>query len=171
MVDHTHSIFRETTPEPGEGGMIGSGIFEGKPQELLEGVSVVDLCFQLRIGVDLEPLLEEKAFHKEEGRIGIISFEAFTDGIIFHEQAFNSGPVDGSVNLFHSFDGTILFHGSKERYIGESEVGIHLFKSHDDSSEVVYLKESYVKTETLSSNIYNNINTLSLHNCEFITDN
>jgi hypothetical protein len=69
------------------------------------------------------------------------------------------------------YDGTILFHGSKERYIGESEVGIHLFKSHDDSSEVVYLKESYVKTEALSSNIYNNINILSLHNCEFITDN
>ena len=69
--------------------MIGSGIVKGKPQELFEGDSVVDLDFQLLIGIDFKPLLQKKAFHKDKRRIGIVSFKAFTDGIVSHEQAFN----------------------------------------------------------------------------------
>jgi hypothetical protein len=93
MVDHAHVVFRESTPEPGEGGMIGRCIVKGKSQELFERGSVVDLSFQLRIGIDLKPLLKKKAFHKEKRRrIGIITLKAFTDWIVFQEQAFNSGP-------------------------------------------------------------------------------
>ena len=44
-------------------------------------------------------------------------------------QAFNSGPVDSGVDLFHSFNSPVLFHGSKERYIGEGEVGFHFFEA------------------------------------------
>jgi len=46
MVDYTHSVFRESASEPGEGGMIGSGIVKRKPQKLFDGDSVVNFCFQ-----------------------------------------------------------------------------------------------------------------------------
>jgi hypothetical protein len=63
----------QSSSEPGEGGMIGSGIVEGEPQELFERDAIIDLGFQFGIGIDLEPLLKEKAFHKNQGRIGIIA--------------------------------------------------------------------------------------------------
>jgi acyl carrier protein phosphodiesterase len=97
MIDHAHIVFRESSSEPGEGGMIGSGIVKGKPQELFEGDSVVDLGFQLRVGIDLKPLLKKKALHKENRRIGVISFKAFTDGVISQKQGFYSGPVHSGV--------------------------------------------------------------------------
>ena len=144
-------------------GMIRSGIVKRKPQELFEGDSVVDLGFQLRIGIDLEPLLQEQAFDKEKRRIGIVSFKAFTDGIVSHEQAFNSGPVDNGVDLFHSFDSPVLFHGVKKGDIGEGEVSFHVFEAHN-SSKRFNLKELCLKSRGLSSSIYNNINILALHN-------
>src|ERR1035437_4152909 len=163
MIDHAHIVFRESSSEPGEGGMIGSGIVKGKPQELFEGDSVVDLGFQLRIGIDFKPFLQKKAFHKDKRRIGIVSFKAFTDGIVSHEQAFNSGPVDSGVDLFHSFDSAILFHRVKKGYISKGEVGFHIFEAHS-SSKRFYLKELCLKNRGLSRSIYNNINILSLHN-------
>jgi hypothetical protein len=170
MVNHTHGIFRESSSEPGECGMIGSGIVEGKSQELFEGDSVVDLGFQLRVGIDLEPLLEKKAFHKENRRIGRIAFKVFTDGIVSQKQAFNSGPVDNVVDLFHSFDSPVLFHGVKKGYIGEGEIGFHIFEAHN-SSELIYLKELCPKSRGLSSNYYNNINILALNNPNLLMDN
>ena len=77
MVDHAHGVFSESASETGKGGMIGSGIVKGKPQELFEGDSVVDLGFQLRVGIDLEPLLKKKAFHKEKRRIDIGFLQSF----------------------------------------------------------------------------------------------
>ena len=59
MIDHAHIVFRESSSEPGEGGMIGGGVVKRKPQELFERDSVIDLGFQLRIGIDLEPAEEE----------------------------------------------------------------------------------------------------------------
>jgi hypothetical protein len=85
MIDHAHTVFRESSSEPGEGGMIGSEIVKRKTKELFEGDSVVDLGFQFRIGIDLKPLLKKKAFHEEKRRIGIVSFKAFTDGIVSYE--------------------------------------------------------------------------------------
>jgi len=167
MIDHAHSIFRESTPEPGEGGMIGRGIVKRNPQKLFEGDPVVDLGFQFRIGIDLKPLLKKKAFHKDKRRIGIVALKAFTDGIISHKEAFNSGPVDSGVDLLHSFDSPVLFHGSKERYISEGEVGFHIFEAHS-SSKKFYLKELCLKHNFLSRYLYNNINILALHNC-FLT--
>jgi len=163
MVDHAQGVFSESASETGEGGMIGSGIVEGNPQELFEGDSVVDLGFQFRIGIDLKPLLKKKAFHKEKRRIGIVSFKAFTDGIVSQKQAFNSGPVDGDVDLFHSFNGPVLFHRVKKGYISEGEVGFHIFEAHS-SSKRVYLKELCLKNRGMSSYINNNINILALHN-------
>jgi hypothetical protein len=59
--------------------MIGNGIVKRKPQKLFEGDSVVDLGFQFRIGIDLKPLLKNKAFHENKRRIGIVSFEALAN--------------------------------------------------------------------------------------------
>jgi hypothetical protein len=82
MIDHAHNVFRESPSEPGEGGMIGRCIVKGKSQELFERISVVDLSFQLRVGIDLEPLLKKKAFHKEKRRIGIVSLKALADRVV-----------------------------------------------------------------------------------------
>src|SRR5659263_17585 len=170
MIDHAHIVFRESSSEPGEGGMIGSGIVKRKPQELFEGDSVVDLGFQLWIGVNLKPLLKKKAFHKEKRRIGIIAFEALADRVVSQKQAFNSGPVDNGVDLFHSFDGPVIFHGIKKGYIGKGEIGFHVFEAHS-SSKLFNLKELCLKRKHLSSNIINNINILALRNHKFVTEN
>ena len=143
--------------------LIVGGVVKRKPQELFEGDSVVDLGFQLRIGIDLKPLLKKKAFHENKRRIGIVAFEALTDGVVSHKQAFNSGPVDSGVDLFHSFDSAILFHRVKKGYISKGEVGFHIFEAHS-SSKRFYLKELCLKNRGLSSSIYNNINILALHN-------
>ena len=124
MVDHAHGVLRESAPESGESRMIGSGIVKGKSQERFERGPVVDLGFQLRVGIDLKPLLKKKALHKENRRIGVISFKAFTDGVISQKQGFYSGPVDGGVDLFHSFDSPVLFYGVKKGDIGEGEVSL-----------------------------------------------
>jgi hypothetical protein len=150
--------------------MIGSGIIEGKSQELFEGGPVVDLGFQLGVGIDFKPLLKEKAFHKEKRRIGIVAFKAFTDGVVSHEQGFDFGPVDSGVDMFHSFDSPVLFHGVKKGYIGEGKVGFHFLECHN-SSRLVYLKELWLKNKHLSRYIYNNINILALKNCKFATEN
>src|SRR5664280_480277 len=170
MIDSAHIVFRESSSEPGEGGMIGGGVVKRKPQELFEGDSVIDLGFQLRIGIDLEPLLKKKAFHQDKRRIGIVAFKAFTDRVVSHKQVFYSGPINNGVDLFHSFDGPILFHRVKKGYIGKGEVGFHIFEAHS-SSKRFYLKELCLKNRGLSSIIYNNINILALHNHKFITEN
>ena len=140
MIDHAHSVFGESASEPGEGGMIGSGIIEGKSQEFLEGDSIIDLSFQLGVGIDFKPLLEQEAFHKYQGRIGFIALGTSADGIVFHEQIINSGPIHDSVDLLHSLYGPVLFDGSKKREICKGEIGFHFLEAHS-SSESVYLKE------------------------------
>ena len=149
--------------------MIWGGIVEGKPQELFEGDSVVDLGFQFRIGIDFKPLLKKKAFHKEKRRIGIVSFKALADRVVSQKQAFNSGPVNNSVDLFHSFNSPVLFHRVKKGYIGEGEVGFHIFEAHS-SSKRFYLKELCPKSRDLSRHICYNISILDLHNCKFATE-
>jgi hypothetical protein len=170
MVDHAHGVFRESAPEPGEGRMIGCGIVKGKSQELFERGPIVDLGFQLRVGIDLEPLLKKKALHKEKRRIGVVSFKALADWVVSQKQAFYSGPVDGGVDMFHSFNGPVLFHRVKKGYIGEGEVSFHLFEAHN-SSKLFYLKELCRKSKHLSRYIYNNINILAFHNHKFATEN
>jgi len=51
--------------------MVGGMLIEGQTHELLEGDPVVDLVFQLRVGIDLLPLLEEKPFREHQWRIGV----------------------------------------------------------------------------------------------------
>jgi len=105
-------------------------------------------------------LLKKKAFHKEKRRIGVVAFKALADRVVSHKQAFNSRPVDNGVDLFHSFDSPVLFHGVKKGYIGKGEVGFHVFEAHS-SSKLFNLKELCLKRKHLSSNIINNIKILS----------
>ena len=151
MIDFAHGVFRKSAPESGECRMIGRCIVKGKSQECFERSSVVDLGFQFGIGIDLEPLLKKKAFHKEERRIGIVSLKAFTDGIVFHEQAFNPGPVDGGVEMRHSFDGPVLFHRVEKGDIGKSKVGFHVFEAHSSSKRLEFrriLAEKHTRVKT-----------------------
>jgi hypothetical protein len=139
MVDHAHGIFGESASEPGEGGMIRRRLIEGETKKLLEGDPVVDLGFQLRIGVDAEPLLKQEAFHKKQRGIGLVAFRTFADGIISHDEVFNTGPIDDGVDLLHSFDGPVMFQRGKQRDIGEREVGFHFLEAHR-SSRMMNLK-------------------------------
>lgn len=136
MVDHAHGIFGESASEPGEGGMIGRRLIEGETQKLLEGGPVVDLGFQFRIGVDLEPLLEQEAFHEDQRGISLVPLGAFTDGIVSKEQGFDSGPIDNGIDLLHSFDGSVTFQRRKQGDVGEGEVGFHFLEAHRSSREM-----------------------------------
>jgi hypothetical protein len=144
MIDHTQGILREPAPETGKGRMVGRMLIKGKTQKLLEGDPVVDLGFQFRIGIDLEPLLKKKAFHKDKRRPCLIAFVAFADGITSQKQIFDAGPIHDGVDLFHSFDGPVLFHGIKKRDIGKGEIGFHFLEAHR-SSRVMNLKEIWHK--------------------------
>ena len=136
MIDRAHRFFGQSTSEPGEGGMIGRRIFEGEPQELLEGDAIVDLGFQFGVGVDLEPLLQEKAFNKNYGWIRIIASGAFSDGIVFHDQIVDSGPIHDGVDLLHPGDGPVLFDGRRKREISKGKVRIHFLEAHSSSCMV-----------------------------------
>jgi len=68
--------------------MIGSGIIKRKAQELFEGIPVVDLGFQFRVGIDFKPLLKKQVFHQEKRQVGAVTLKAFTDGIVSQKQAF-----------------------------------------------------------------------------------
>ena len=139
MIDHAHSVFGESASEPGEGGMIGSGIIEGEPQEFFEGDSIIDLGFQLGVGIDFKPLLEQEAFHEDQRRPCLVALGTFADGIVSHEQIIDAGPIHDCVDLFHSLYGPVLFDGRKKREICKGEIGFHFFEAHM-SSESVYLK-------------------------------
>jgi len=132
-VYQAHGFFGETTSEAGDGGMIGRGVVKGESQEFFEGVSVIDLGFQFRIGVDVKPLLKQQAFHKQDRRISFGASGAFADGIGSHEQFFDSGPIDDGINLLHSFDGPVFLHGRHKRDVGEGEIGLHFLEAHSSS--------------------------------------
>jgi len=138
MVDHPHGIFGESASEPGKGGMIWRRLIEGETQKLLKGGPVVDLGFQFRIGVDLEPLLEQEAFHQDQRRISLVPFGAFADGIVSQEQGFDSRPIHYGIDLLHSFDGPITFQRRKQGDIGEGEVGFHFLEAHMSSRMVEF---------------------------------
>lgn len=106
---------------------------------------VVDLCFQFRVGIDFEPLLEKKALHKKDWRIGAVSLCAFSDGVVSHKQIFDPVPVDGIVDVAHSLNGPVFFDGSKHREISECGVGFHFLEAHISSGEVD-LEKAWHKT-------------------------
>ena len=101
--------------------MIRRGFIHGQLQELFEGAPIVDLGFQLGIRIDVEPLLEKQTFQKQERVVGIVPFRALADGVVSEHQAFNPGPVDDTVDLFHSFNGPIAIRRVEEGDVGEGE--------------------------------------------------
>jgi len=69
-VDLVHGFFGQPAAEAGESRMIRSRLAERKPQEAFEGQPVVDLVFQLGVGLNPEPLLQEQAFEEHQWRVG-----------------------------------------------------------------------------------------------------
>jgi len=108
--------------------MIGCWIIKGETQEFLKRDPVIDLSFQFGVGIDLKPLLEQEAFHKNQRRIGSIALGTFSDGIVCHEQIINAGLIHDGVDLFHSFDGPVLFDRREKREICKGEIGFHFLE-------------------------------------------
>jgi hypothetical protein len=48
LVDHAHVLFRESAPEPGEGGMIGRGLIERETEKLLVITTVFSQKFMAK---------------------------------------------------------------------------------------------------------------------------
>ena len=129
--------------------MIGREFIHGQLQELFEGAPIVDLGFQLGIGIDVKPLLQKQAFQKQEGMVGIVAFRVLTDGIVSEHQAFNPGPIDDTVDLLHSYDGPVAIHGFEKGDVGEGEAG-HFPEAHI-SSKGVKLEIMWHKNKRKSS--------------------
>jgi hypothetical protein len=126
--------------------MIWGRLFKGDSQEFLKRYSIVDLGFQFRIGVDVEPLLEKQTFQEEKRGIGVISFVAFADGVISDQDAIDARPIDNGIDFLHSFDRAITFERVEKSDVGKGEVGIDFFEAHS-SSIVMDLKEQWHKRE------------------------
>ena len=129
--------------------MIGRKFIHGQLQELLEGAPIVDLGFQLGIGIDVKPLLQKQAFQKQERMVGVVAFRTLADGIVSEHQTFNPGPVDDTVDSFHSFDGPVAIHGFEKGDVGEGEAG-HFLEAHI-SSQGVKLEKIWHKNKRKSS--------------------
>src|SRR3989339_129958 len=102
MVDGLHNVLGESASEAGEGGMIGSEVIHGELQELFKGAPIVDLGFQLGIGIDVEPLLQKQAFQKQEGMVGLVAIHRFEKGDVGEGEAghfFEAHISSKGVNL------------------------------------------------------------------------
>ena len=91
--------------------MIRRRLIKGKIEELLERYPIVDLCFQLGIGFNMEPLLNQETLEQKQRRISGSSFNIFTDSIMFQEQALDRRPVNNAIDFIHTGNGTVAFHG------------------------------------------------------------
>ena len=149
MVDGFHGFLGQAASEAREGRMIRRRFIHGQLQEFFEGAPIVDLGFQLGIGIDVKPLLQKQAFQKQEGMVSEIAFRTLADGIISEHQAFNPGPVDDTVDLFHSFDGPIAIRRVEEGDVGEGEAR-YLLEAHI-SSKGVKLESIWHTSKEMSS--------------------
>ena len=91
-----------------------------------------------------EPLFKQQAFHKDRRRPGLVAFIAFADRIPSHEQILDTGPIIDGVDLFHSCDAPVVFHGIKKRNIRKAQIGFHFLEAHR-SSRVMNLMEIWNK--------------------------
>jgi hypothetical protein len=87
-------------------------LIEGQTQKFLEGDPVVDLVFQLRVGIDPVPLLQEKPFQEDQRRIGAGTLVTGPNGIVSQKNFFHLGPVYDLADFLQPFEATVMFHGS-----------------------------------------------------------
>jgi len=133
-VDRVHGGFGQTAAEAGESGVIRSGLAKGQLQEGFEGQtiidSIIDLVFQLWVGLNTEPLLQHKAFEEHERRVGAGAFLAGADSVMAEQDGFYARPVDGAAELFHECDAAILFQAMGQSEVGKIQAAGGLFESH-----------------------------------------
>ena len=55
---------------------------ERETKEFFKRQSVVNLVFQLRIGIDVKPFLQQQAFKQQQRGIGTGAFVAGADGVM-----------------------------------------------------------------------------------------
>ena len=114
----------------GEGGMVGSRLAEGKPQEGFKGQPVVDLVFQLGVGLNPEPLLQEQAFKEHQRWVGSCPLFAGTHGVMAEQDGFDPRPVDGGAELAHELDAAVLFQAVSHGEVSEIQASGGFFESH-----------------------------------------
>lgn len=116
--------------------MVGRMLIEGQTQKLLKGDPVVDLVFQLRVGIDPVPLLKEKPFQEHQRRIGVCAFATGPNGIMRQKNFFHLRPVYDTIDFLESLEAAVMFHAFKKRYFGEAHISIDLFVSHSSSGKI-----------------------------------
>jgi hypothetical protein len=129
-VDRVYGGFGQSAAEAGEGGVIRCGLAEGQAQKGFEGESVVDLVFQLGVGLNAEPLLKQQAFEKHQRRVGTGAFLAGAHGVVAEQDGFDTRPVDGAAELLHELDAAVLFQAVGQGKVGEIQAAGGLFESH-----------------------------------------
>jgi hypothetical protein len=97
MIDFIHRFLRQSITELNEGEMIRRLLIERKPEEFLEGNTVIDLSFEFGFGINMKPLLKQQGFEQKQGRISASAFNAFTDSIMFQQQVFDGRPVNNGI--------------------------------------------------------------------------
>ena len=124
--------------------MIGGRKINRELQKRSEGVSIVYLGLQFRIGIDAEPLLEKETFEQYKRRKCFISFKTFADGIASDQDLFDGLPIDGGINFFHSSDGHIPIAGVRKSDVSKGQISIDFLEAHS-SSRLIDLKELWQK--------------------------
>lgn len=130
VVDLRHGVLLQPAPKPGKGRMVRRRAVQRQPKETLEGKPVVDLCFQLRVRIDPEPLLQKQCLQEHERRIGIGLLDTSADRVMFQKDFLDPGPVDDRIDLLHPLKGAVVFHGTTQGDIGKRVVWIHPFVAH-----------------------------------------
>jgi len=102
--------------------MIGRRLIKRNSQKLLEGYSVVNLCFQLGNGGKAEPLLEKVTFQKQRRRICFIPFAAFSERIISDQNPFYAEPIESGIDLYHSAAGAVALQRVEKGNVGKETV-------------------------------------------------
>lgn len=97
--------------------------------------------------------------------VGIVTFRTLADGIVSEQQAFNSGPVDDTVDFLHSFDFAVTIHRIEEGDVGKGKRGFCLLKAHSSSKGCSWREYGLITRENQA--LINNFNMVGLHNPKF----
>jgi hypothetical protein len=89
-VDLIYGFFGQSFSKAREGRVIRRGFAQRKMQKLFKRPAVVNLVFQLRVRIDVKPLLQQHALEQQQGRICIGAFAAGADGVMIHQNGINS---------------------------------------------------------------------------------
>lgn len=77
-IDFGHGMFRKSGAKATEGGMIRRRLIKGNIKGLFERYPIIDLCFQLGIGFNMEPLQNQETLEQKQRRISGSTLDIFS---------------------------------------------------------------------------------------------